>query len=298
MNAIETHNISKSFGSVKALTDVNISVSHGEIYGLLGPDGAGKTTLFRILTTLMLPDFGSAEVCGLDVVSQFSGIRSIAGYMPGRFSLYPDLSVEENLNFYASLFGGKVSDNFDMIAPIYNQLARFKNRRAANLSGGMKQKLALCCALVHKPKVLFLDEPTTGVDAVSRSEFWDILGEIKKTGMPILVSTPYMDEASRCDRISLINSGKILETGTLDEILTRNKMPLLAVRGRNNYQTLIDVRKVAGVQEAFLSGEYIHVFVDNGFDKTKLYSIAEVEYVYEIKPDIEDVFIKIMSHDQ
>lgn len=218
--------------------------------------------------------------------------------MPGRFSLYPDLSVEENLNFYASLFGGKVSDNFDMIAPIYNQLARFKNRRASNLSGGMKQKLALCCALVHRPKVLFLDEPTTGVDAVSRGEFWDILGEIKKSGMPILVSTPYMDEASRCDRISLINSGRILETGSLDEILSRNAMPVLAVKGKNNYQTLLEVRKVAGVQEAFLSGEYIHVFVENGFDKTELHSIRDVEDVCDIKPDIEDVFIKIMSHEQ
>lgn len=295
MNAIETHNISKSFGSVKALTGIDISVSPGEIYGLLGPDGAGKTTLFRILTTLMLPDSGTAEVCGFDIVKQFSQIRCISGYMPGHFSLYPDLSVEENLNFYAALFGEKASDNFDMIAPIYNQLAPFRKRRAANLSGGMKQKLALCCALVHKPKILFLDEPTTGVDAVSRSEFWDILAEIRMSGMPILVSTPYMDEASRCDRISLIDSGKILETGTLDEILSRNAMPVLAVKGTDNYKTLLEVRKVPGVKEAFLFGEYIHVFVDNNFDKNSLSALPEVEDIRKIEPNIEDVFIKIMN---
>lgn len=296
MNAIETHSICKSFGAVKALSDIDITVSEGEIYGLIGPDGAGKTTLFRILTTLMLPDSGSAEVCGFDVVRQMRHIRGISGYMPGRFSLYPDLSVEENLNFYASLFGGKVSDNYDMIAPIYRQLEPFKRRRAANLSGGMKQKLALCCALVHKPKVLFLDEPTTGVDAVSRSEFWDILGEIRNSGMPVLVSTPYMDEASRCDRISLINSGRILETGTLDDILSRNAMPVIAVMGKDNYRTLLDVRKVRGVKEAFLFGEYIHVFVGSGFDKDSLSSLPGVEDVKDIKPNIEDVFIKIMSH--
>lgn len=296
MTAIETHNISKSFGRIKALTDISISVMPGEVYGLIGPDGAGKTTLFRILTTLMLPQSGSAEVCGFDVVSQYNRIRDIAGYMPGRFSLYPDLSVEENLDFYASLFGGKVSNNFDMIAPIYKQLAPFRKRKAANLSGGMKQKLALCCALVHKPRVLFLDEPTTGVDAVSRSEFWDILSEIKRTGMPILVSTPYMDEASRCDRISLINSGRILETGTLGEILERNAMPVVAVKGKNNYRTLLELRNVGGVREAFLFGEYIHAFVTGDFQPDRLGSLPEVEEVRTIKPCIEDVFIKIMSH--
>lgn len=296
MIAIDTHNISKSFGSVTALTNVCLRVSAGEIYGLLGPDGAGKTTLFRVLTTLLLADSGNAEVCGYDVVKQYNKIRCISGYMPGRFSLYPDLSVQENLNFYASLFGGKVSDNFDMIAPIYNQLAPFKKRRAANLSGGMKQKLALCCALIHKPEVLFLDEPTTGVDAVSRSEFWEIISELKKSGLTIFVSTPYMDEASRCDRISLINAGKILETGTLDEILARNSMPVLAVKGKNNYQTLLNVRNIKGVQEAFLFGEYIHAFVDKNFDKNIIEHLSGVEDVKPVDPSIEDVFIKIMGH--
>lgn len=298
MKTIEAEGISKSFDDIKALDGVSLEVSEGEIYGLLGPDGAGKTTLFRVLTTLMLPDSGIAKICGYDIVRDYRQIRAISGYMPGRFSLYPDLSVEENLNFYASLFGGKVSDNFDMIEPIYAQLAPFSRRRAANLSGGMKQKLALCCALVHKPKVLFLDEPTTGVDAVSRSEFWDILGNIKSTGMPILVSTPYMDEASRCDRISLMYSGKILETGTLGEIIQRNRMPLVAVRGKNNYQTLLALRKTSGVREAFLFGEYIHVFVDADFDAGCLKKIPGIEEARNIEPNIEDVFIKIMDNEK
>ncbi len=295
-NAIHIENVSKSFGAVKALDSVTLDVNRGEIYGLLGPDGAGKTTLFRILTTLMLPDTGTATVCGFDSIKDYTEIRRVSGYMPGRFSLYPDLSVEENLKFFASLFGGKVSDNFDMIEPIYNQLAPFKTRRAANLSGGMKQKLALCCALIHRPEILFLDEPTTGVDAVSRSEFWDILGNIKQSGMPIFISTPYMDEASRCDRISLINPGKILETGTLDEILRRNTMPLLAVKGDNIYQTLLALREIDGVKMAFLSGEYIHVFTEDQFAPDTLVSIKRVTEVKEISPNIEDVFIKIMGN--
>lgn len=298
MKAIEAAEISKSFGNIKALDAVSLDISDGEIYGLLGPDGAGKTTLFRVMTTMMLPDFGTAKVCGYDIIKDYRYIRSLAGYMPGRFSLYPDLSVEENLNFYASLFGGKVSDNFDMIEPIYAQLAPFSRRRAANLSGGMKQKLALCCALIHKPKVLFLDEPTTGVDAVSRSEFWDILGNIKSIGMPILVSTPYMDEASRCDRISLMYSGKILESGTLGEIIQRNRMPIAAVRGKNNYQTLLSLRNIPGVKEAFLFGEYIHVFTDAGFDTDCLKKITGIEEVRKIEPNIEDVFIKIMDNEK
>jgi ABC-type multidrug transport system ATPase subunit len=296
-NAIHIKNITKHFGKLKALDNLSLDVNRGEIFGLLGPDGAGKTTLFRILTTLMLPDSGSATVCGLDIIKDYTRIRRTAGYMPGRFSLYPDLSVEENLEFFASLFGAKVADNFDMVAPIYNQLAPFKNRRAADLSGGMKQKLALCCALIHRPEILFLDEPTTGVDAVSRSEFWDILSYIKLTGMPVFVSTPYMDEASRCDRISLINSGKILETGSLDEIMHRNAFPLLAVKGDNNYRTLLALREVDGVRMAFLSGEYIHVFTDELFTPDMLASIRGVSEVKQIPPDIEDVFIKIMGND-
>lgn len=212
--SIILNGITKRYGDVTALNDVSFEVGKGELFGLIGPDGAGKTTLFRLLTTLMLPDEGKAVVEGLDCVDDYLEIRKIVGYMPGRFSLYQDLSVEENLEFFASLFGVKPEDNYEMIAPIYSQIEPFRKRRAGRLSGGMKQKLALSCALVHRPKVLLLDEPTTGVDAVSRSEFWDMLAGLRKYGISILVSTPYMDEAGRCDRIALINEGKILKIDT------------------------------------------------------------------------------------
>lgn len=210
MVSIKVSHISKRYGSIQALDDVSFQVSEGEIFGLIGPDGAGKTSLFRILTTLMDPDGGAAQVDGLDVRTQWRDIRCRVGYMPGKFSLYQDLSVEENLAFFASLFGVRVNDNYALIAPIYRQIEPFKDRRAGKLSGGMKQKLALSCALVHAPRVLFLDEPTTGVDAVSRGEFWEMLRELKAKGISILVSTPYMDEAGLCDRVALIDKGRIL----------------------------------------------------------------------------------------
>lgn len=205
MKAIEIDNLSKSYnkGKVQALSSVSFEVERGELFGLIGPDGAGKTTLFRLLTTLLKPDAGRATVDSYDIVKEYHAIRSRVGYMPGRFSLYPDLSVEENLQFFAALFGVNVEESYDLIAPIYKQIEPFRTRRAGKLSGGMKQKLALSCALIHRPSILFLDEPTTGVDAVSRSEFWDMLAGLKERGITILVSTPYMDEASRCDRIAL-----------------------------------------------------------------------------------------------
>ncbi len=212
MNCIEAHNIRKAYGTVEALRGVSLAVSPGEILGLIGPDGAGKTTLFRILTTLILPDEGCASVCGLDVVKDYREIRTRVGYMPGRFSLYPDLSVKENLDFFANIFGTTLEENYDLVAPIYRQIEPFKDRRAGKLSGGMKQKLALCCALIHKPEVLFLDEPTTGVDVISRVEFWEMLAALRESGLGILVSTPYMDEAARCNRICLMNEGTILQT--------------------------------------------------------------------------------------
>lgn len=215
---IKIDGLTKRYGALTALDGVSFEVGKGELFGLIGPDGAGKTTLFRLLTTLMKPDEGSATVDGFDIVNDYKEIRNIVGYMPGRFSLYQDLSVEENLEFFASLFGGTVKDNYDLIEPIYSQIEPFKTRRAGKLSGGMKQKLALSCALIHRPKVLFLDEPTTGVDAVSRSEFWDMLAGLKQYGITILVSTPYMDEAGRCERIALINDGKILKIDTPDAI--------------------------------------------------------------------------------
>ena len=211
MKAIEAYQLTKSYGSVQALKGVSFDVDSGEIFGLIGPDGAGKTSLFRILTTLILPDGGSASVDGLDIVKDYRTLRSRVGYMPGRFSLYPDLSVEENINFFANLFGVTLEENYDLVAPIYSQIEPFRKRRAGKLSGGMKQKLALCCALIHKPDVLFLDEPTTGVDAVSRVEFWEMLARLAEGGISMLVSTPYMDEAARCGRIALINEGEILQ---------------------------------------------------------------------------------------
>lgn len=216
--SISINDVTKNYGSICALDNVSFEVEKGELFGLIGPDGAGKTTLFRILTTLLVPDSGTATVEGLDVIKDYKRIRSIVGYMPGRFSLYQDLSVEENLEFFASIFGVDVKDNYDIIAPIYSQIEPFAKRRAGKLSRGMKQKLALSCALIHRPQVLFLDEPTTGVDAVSRSEFWDMLAGLKQYGISILVSTPYMDEAGRCDRIALINEGKVLKIDTPENI--------------------------------------------------------------------------------
>lgn len=212
MNAIEAHTLEKSYGSIKALKGVSFDVGKGEIFGLIGPDGAGKTSIFRILATLILPDSGSASVLGLDTVRNYKAIRTRVGYMPGRFSLYPDLSVKENLDFFANIFGVTLEENYDLVAPIYRQIEPFRERRAGKLSGGMKQKLALCCALIHKPEELFLDEPTTGVDAVSRVEFWEMLLSLKEAGISILASTPYMDEAARCDRIAFMTEGRILET--------------------------------------------------------------------------------------
>ena len=209
--SIIINHLSKSYAGLVALKDVSFEVAKGELFGLIGPDGAGKTTLFRLLTTLLCPDRGEAIVEGLDITYDYKQLRTIVGYMPGKFSLYQDLSVEENLNFFAAIFGVDVADNYDLIAPIYKQIEPFRTRRAGKLSGGMKQKLALCCALIHRPLVLFLDEPTTGVDAVSRSEFWDMLYGLRNYGITILVSTPYMDEAGKCDRIALINDGKILK---------------------------------------------------------------------------------------
>lgn len=209
--AIHTENLRKRYGSVEALRGVSLSVGEGELFGLIGPDGAGKSTLFRILATLVLPDEGSATMGGLDVVEDYRTLRTRIGYMPGRFSLYPDLSVKENIDFFASIFGVTLEQNYELVAPIYRQIEPFSRRRAGNLSGGMKQKLALCCALIHKPSVLLLDEPTTGVDAVSRVEFWEMLDALRHQGISILVSTPYMDEASRCDRIALMNEGRMLD---------------------------------------------------------------------------------------
>lgn len=298
MNAIEIENISKQFGKVKALDNVYLEIKQGECFGLIGPDGAGKTTLFRILTTLITADAGKARVNGFDVEKDYLEIRKCVGYMPGRFSLYQDLSVEENLEFFAALFNTKIKDSYSLIEPIYKQIEPFKNRRAGKLSGGMKQKLALSCALIHHPKVLFLDEPTTGVDAVSRSEFWDMLSELKAKGITILVSTPYMDEASRCERIALCNDGKILTTNTPKNIVDNYKEDLYAINADNMFELLTLARKVEGVKECYPFGESHHLVVEKDFEKDvfikELSQIKNLQ-IQKTSPSIEDMFIKLMK---
>ena len=298
MNAIEIKNISKSYGELKALDNVSFEVKKGELFGLIGPDGAGKTTLFRLLTTLINPDAGSATVDGLDIMKDYREIRTRVGYMPGRFSLYPDLSVEENLQFFAAIFGVTVEQSYHLVAPIYKQIEPFKTRRAGKLSGGMKQKLALSCALIHCPSVLFLDEPTTGVDAVSRSEFWDMLSDLKKQGMTILVSTPYMDEASRCDRIALMNEGVILGIDTPENMVKAFDSPLYGVKAKNMFALLEVARMQPGVLNCYPFGEMHHLVADASFNAEKMKkALANVEgfCIEPVVPTIEDMFIKLMK---
>jgi ABC-2 type transport system ATP-binding protein len=304
-NAVEVKALSKSFGAVMALDDVTIDVTEGELFGLVGPDGAGKTTLFRILTTLLVPDKGTATVCGLDVVKDLWAIRSRVGYMPGGFALYPDLSVAENLEFFAAVFGTTVDKGYDLIAPIYKQIEPFKDRRADALSGGMKQKLALSCALVHRPDILLLDEPTTGVDAVSRREFWDQLGNLKASGLTIVVSTPYMDEALRCDRVALIHGGKILEIDPPREVGSRYPLPLFAVRGADRFQLLKALREFPHAHAVYLFGEDLH-YTDARTGVATATVINELREflagrghqdieVSPIKAGIEDSFMELMG---
>ena len=258
MAAVAIEHLTKRFESTVALDDVTLEIAPGELFGFIGPDGAGKTTLFRILVTLLLPDSGRATVLGCDVTTELWTLRRRVGYMPGRFSLYPDLSVEENLHFFADVFGATVEAQKDLIAPIYDQLAPFATRRAGALSGGMKQKLALCCALVHRPDILFLDEPTTGVDAVSRREFWELLGTLKATGLTIVVSTPYMDEADRCDRVGLIQRGRILAIDVPREIAAAFGRPLFTVRAAERYPLLVATREYVHAASVFPFGDTLH----------------------------------------
>src|SRR6516225_1661564 len=255
---IQLNHIRKTYnkGKVVALEDISFTVENGEIFGLIGPDGAGKSSLFRILTTLLLADSGQASVDGFDVVKEYRQIRNSVGYMPGRFSLYQDLTVKENLNFFATVFGTTIQENYSLIKEIYQQIEPFKDRRAGKLSGGMKQKLALCCALIHKPEILFLDEPTTGVDVVSRKEFWDMLKRYKQQGITIVVSTSYMDEASLCDRIGLILGGKILTINSPAEIIKSYPEKLYAVKSEKMYKLLHDLRKFEGTINCYTFGEY------------------------------------------
>ena len=294
--------INKKFGAVDALKNISFEVSKGEIFGLIGPDGAGKTTLFRILTSLILADSGTAVVNGLDVVKDYAELRKHIGYMPGRFSLYQDLSVEENLQFYATIFNTTIKENYHLIKDIYQHIEPFKKRRAGKLSGGMKQKLALSCALIHKPAVLFLDEPTTGVDPVSRKEFWEMLRRLKEDGITIIVSTPYMDEANLCDRIALIQNGRIFSIDSPANIVKQFKKKLYKIETENNYQLLEKLRENPKVESAFMFGDSLHVIfkgeliMDNGQwiihneDICSQFSILNSQ-LNEIQPSVEDCFI-------
>jgi len=301
--SVSIHDITKSYQGVKALEEISLTISKGELFGFIGPDGAGKTTLFRILTTLLLPDKGNATVEGYDTVKDYKKIRQIVGYMPGRFSLYHDLSVEENLNFFASIFKTSVKDNYYLVKDIYQQIEPFKTRPAGKLSGGMKQKLALSCALIHKPVILFLDEPTTGVDAVSRKEFWDMLGKLKAEGITIVVSTPYMDEASRCDRVALIQEGKILGVDSPEGIISSFENQLIAVKSANMYRLLFDVLDYSGTIRAYRSGEFIHAAMSNTgmHDFLRKFLEEKGHMAIEVKsiiPDVEDCFMALMTRNQ
>jgi len=297
-------NITKTYnkGETRAVDDVSFSVEKGELFGLIGPDGAGKTTIFRMLTTLLLPDGGTASVSGFDVVRDYKSIREQIGYMPGRFSLYQDLTVEENLSFFATVFNTTVKENYDLIREIYVQIEPFKTRRAGKLSGGMKQKLALCCALIHRPVVLFLDEPTTGVDTVSRKEFWEMLKRLKSQGITILVSTPYMDEAMLCERIALIQNGKIMSINTPEKIIEQYSKKLFAIKSQNMSHLLQDIRQFEGIDSCNSFGDYHHISFqkdDSELQKNLIKyldgkSHRNIEFE-PVRPTIEDCFIELMN---
>lgn len=301
--AVEVDHLSKSFDEVQALKDITFRVDRGELFGFIGPDGAGKTTLFHLLTTLLTPDEGSALVEGLDIVDDYREIRKLLGYMPGRFSLYPDLSVEENLEFFSTIFNTTIDENYDLIKPIYSQLEPFRNRPAGKLSGGMKQKLALSCALIHRPRVLLLDEPTTGVDAVSRKEFWDMLKMLKSEGITIVVSTPYMDEASMCDRVALIQNGQLLQIDTPQRVVDSFDRPLLAVKSADRYRLITTLREYEHTEAVYPFGEYVH-FLDRRSepDVGELERFLQQEGLQQIdikaaQVDIEDAFMALMRED-
>lgn len=296
---IKVQNISKSYGQLKALKDVSFEVKPGELFGLIGPDGAGKTTLFRILTTLLYADTGTAHVAQYDVVNSYKEIRNSIGYMPGRFSLYQDLTVEENLNFFATIFGTTIEENYELIKDIYVQIEPFRDRRAGKLSGGMKQKLALSCALIHKPKVLFLDEPTTGVDPVSRKEFWEMLKRLQKKGITILVSTPYMDEAALCDRIALIQEGTILKIDTPKALVNHFPKKLYNIKAHNMYQLIRALNTYEHRYSVFPFGEFVHYTdIRDDFKMEILKRYLEQQGLQSIqieltKPTIEDTFMEL-----
>ncbi len=299
--AIEVKNISKNYdkGKIVALDNISFDVKKGELFGLVGPDGAGKTTLLRIIATLLLQDSGEAKLDNFDCVADFKAIRQRIGYMPGRFSLYQDLTIEENLNFFATIFNTTIEENYHLIKDIYVQIEPFKHRRAGKLSGGMKQKLALCCALIHKPSVLILDEPTTGVDPVSRKEFWDMLGRLQHDGITIIVSTPYMDEANLCDRIAFIHHGKLLTINTPQNIVESFGNTLWSISGDNLFSLMTKLRAWQNTKSCFSFGENLH-FVSNNAQITPQdimhYLKDDTVQVSKIVPSIEDCFMSFMQN--
>ena len=297
---IETSGIGKKFGTTTALEDISFSVNESEVFGFIGPDGAGKTTLFRIITTLLLPDTGEISVLGKNCRTEYKALRKEIGYMPGRFSLYHDLSVEENLNFYATIFGTTVSENYDLISDIYSHIEPFRKRSAGKLSGGMKQKLALSCALIHKPGLLVLDEPTTGVDAVSRSEFWDMLGKLKQHNITILVSTPYMDEAMRCDRVALIQNGRLLAIDSPAKIRAGFSRKLFSIKASGKYRLITALRSFPLTITSFPFGESVHVtfkddIVPTGLNEHLINNGISDVTINETKAGIEDRFLELME---
>ena len=301
-NAVKTQGLTKSYGKLVALDHVSLSVPEGSLFGLIGPDGAGKTTLYQILTTLLSPDEGNAIVAGLDVAKDYRRLRAEIGYMPERFSLYPDLTVMENLRFFAALFGVDIKDSLDLIAPIFGQLKEFPNRMAKALSGGMKQKLALSCALIHRPRVLLLDEPTTGVDAVSRSEFWKMLGRLKDMGITVLVSTSYMDEAERCEYVALMNKGKILDVNTPKKLMEGLGRNLYNASAKEMYPLLEALRSMPDVKDCYTFGATLHVVTTEAFrpevavNRLRQEGLTDIR-VYPAKGNIEDLFIKLAKED-
>lgn len=298
MSFVEINKISKNYGSHKAVLETSFTIEKGELFGVIGPDGAGKTTLFRILTTLLLADSGFATIAGFDILKDYKKIRQIAGYMPGKFSLYQDLTVEENLAFFATIFGTTIKENYELIKDIYIHIEPFKNRQAGKLSGGMKQKLALSCALIHKPEILILDEPTTGIDAVSRKEFWDLLRNFKNMGITIIVSTPYMDEASMCDRVALMQEGKIMQINSPQNIIKEYKPFLISIKSNNMHKLCEDIRQFRKNCTTFLFGQTIHLSSEEIFNKKELMNFIELKGHSGIKiedciPTIEDCFFSL-----
>lgn len=306
-SAIQVEQLTKRYGPpnpVQAVNEVSFSIDSGELFGLIGPDGAGKTTLFRMLATLLLPDAGSGRIHGMDLVKAYKSLRRILGYMPGKFSLYSDLTVEENLRFFAALFHTTIRQNFDLIRDIYVQIERFKDRRAGKLSGGMKQKLALCCALIHRPAVLLLDEPTTGVDPVSRKEFWEILQKLKSEGITMVVSTPYMDEAVRCDRIGLLRNGSLFRVDTPAAIIASYPDELFALKADQMHRLLHVLAQEKEAVSAYAFGEYAHLRFPQGATTAaalvhhfSTLGFSGIE-VHRIAATIEDYFMahSIPSH--